>query len=348
MAAPRGGVRARRWSSTATARSARRTSSPRRSSSAPIGETTDVVEKEMYSFAHHDEPLTLRPEGTAGAARAYVEHSVHNSEPVTRWYYLGPMFRGERPQRGPLPPVLPGRRGDLRRRGPRLRRGDDRRCSSASSASIGITDAEVLVNSLGGAETRAKYREALVAYLDAAEGQAERRLAAPPRRRTRSASSTRRTRATRRPSRARPRSSSSSTTRTARTWTSLPPPPRRARHAVHGRPEARARPRLLHAHALRDQRRYGKLGAGEHARRRRPLRRHGRDLGGPDVPAIGFAAGPRAPAHRERRSRPPARVVDVLRRAASATRAVDAALVLGARAAARRASLRGRHARRRR
>src|SRR6476620_10339852 len=65
-----------------------------------IGETTDVVEKEMYSFVHHDEPLTLRPEGTAGAVRAYVEHGVHNNEPVTRWYYAGPMFRAERPQRG--------------------------------------------------------------------------------------------------------------------------------------------------------------------------------------------------------------------------------------------------------
>src|SRR5450432_1746504 len=65
-----------------------------------IGEATDVVEKEMYSFLHHDEPLTLRPEGTAGAARAYVEHGIHNQEPVSRWYYLGPMFRGERPAKG--------------------------------------------------------------------------------------------------------------------------------------------------------------------------------------------------------------------------------------------------------
>src|SRR5271170_5688331 len=51
-----------------------------------IGEATDVVEKEMYSFTHHDEPLTLRPEGTAGAARAFVQHQIHNQEPVTRWY----------------------------------------------------------------------------------------------------------------------------------------------------------------------------------------------------------------------------------------------------------------------
>src|SRR5580658_3814943 len=65
-----------------------------------MGEATDVVEKEMYSFTHHDEPLTLRPEGTAGAARAYVEHGVHTREPISRWYYSGAMFRAERPQRG--------------------------------------------------------------------------------------------------------------------------------------------------------------------------------------------------------------------------------------------------------
>src|SRR5258708_438501 len=52
-----------------------------------VGESTDIVEKEMYSLSHHDELLTLRPEGTAGAARAYVEHAVHAKEPITRWWY---------------------------------------------------------------------------------------------------------------------------------------------------------------------------------------------------------------------------------------------------------------------
>src|SRR5689334_10814547 len=65
-----------------------------------IGETTDVVEKEMYSFQRHGDELTVRPEGTAGAARAYVEHAVHAKEAISRWYYLGPMFRGERPAKG--------------------------------------------------------------------------------------------------------------------------------------------------------------------------------------------------------------------------------------------------------
>jgi histidyl-tRNA synthetase len=65
-----------------------------------VGETTDIVQKEMFSLDHHGDLLTLRPEGTASAARAYVEHTVAAREPLTRWYYLGPMFRAERPQRG--------------------------------------------------------------------------------------------------------------------------------------------------------------------------------------------------------------------------------------------------------
>ena len=65
-----------------------------------IGEATDVVDKEMYTFERHNESLTLRPEGTAGAARAYIEKTVHAREPVSRWFYIGPMFRAERPQKG--------------------------------------------------------------------------------------------------------------------------------------------------------------------------------------------------------------------------------------------------------
>src|SRR4051812_5931059 len=58
-----------------------------------VGEGTDIVDKEMYSFVSHDEPMTVRPEGTAGVVRAYVEHAVHTKEPVSRFYYEGPMFR---------------------------------------------------------------------------------------------------------------------------------------------------------------------------------------------------------------------------------------------------------------
>ena len=70
-----------------------------------IGETTDIVEKEMYTFADHDDNdalLTLRPEGTAGVVRAYVESEMYKFEPVRKLYYMGPMFRRERPQKGRL------------------------------------------------------------------------------------------------------------------------------------------------------------------------------------------------------------------------------------------------------
>ena len=70
-----------------------------------LGETTDIVEKEMYTFADQDAKgslLTLRPEGTAGVARAYVEAELYKVEPVRKLFYLGPMFRRERPQKGRL------------------------------------------------------------------------------------------------------------------------------------------------------------------------------------------------------------------------------------------------------
>jgi histidyl-tRNA synthetase len=63
-----------------------------------IGEATDVVEKEMYTFA--DKGLTLRPEATAGLLRAYIEHGLHVQQPVQRLFTIGPMFRHERPQKG--------------------------------------------------------------------------------------------------------------------------------------------------------------------------------------------------------------------------------------------------------
>ena len=68
-----------------------------------VGEVTDVVEKQMYTFDDRDgRSVSLRPEGTASAVRAYIERAQWNKEPVTRWYYIGPMFRHERAQRGRL------------------------------------------------------------------------------------------------------------------------------------------------------------------------------------------------------------------------------------------------------
>jgi histidyl-tRNA synthetase len=128
-----------------------------------VGETTDIVEKEMYSFERHGDDLTVRPEGTAGAARAYVEHQVATKEPVSRWYYLGPMFRGERPAKG--------RYRQFYQAGCELY-GDAGPLADAEVIdlvcglfrAIGIGGFVVHVNSLGSGGTRERYREALLAH----------------------------------------------------------------------------------------------------------------------------------------------------------------------------------------
>jgi histidyl-tRNA synthetase len=148
-----------------------------------IGEGTDVVEKEMYSFVHRDEPLTLRPEGTAGVARAYVEHAVHNSEPVSRWYYIGPMFRAERPQRG--------RYRQFSQAGGEIFGDSGPACDAEMIDmlvtfvhAIGIADARVEINSLGASSAREKYRELLLTYLtpkaSSLSEDSQRRLATNP------------------------------------------------------------------------------------------------------------------------------------------------------------------------
>ncbi|MBR9979964.1 MAG: histidine--tRNA ligase, partial [Desulfatitalea sp.] len=66
-----------------------------------IGEDTDIVEKEMYTFADRGgDTLTLRPEATASIVRAYIQHKLYAGDPVHKFYTIGPMFRRERPQKG--------------------------------------------------------------------------------------------------------------------------------------------------------------------------------------------------------------------------------------------------------
>src|SRR5258706_15342423 len=66
-----------------------------------VGEETDIVTKEMYSFQDRDDSsLTLRPENTASVIRAYIEHRLDQQPGVKKLYYMGPMFRRERPQKG--------------------------------------------------------------------------------------------------------------------------------------------------------------------------------------------------------------------------------------------------------
>ena len=130
-----------------------------------IGEVTDVVSKEMYTFWDNDEQLTLRPEGTAGCVRAAIEHGwIYNNE--QRLWYMGPMFRHERPQKGRY-----------------------RQFHQAGVEVFGIAtpeiDAELIIltarlwkalgidqhvslqlNSIGSLEARTNYRSALVAFLE--------------------------------------------------------------------------------------------------------------------------------------------------------------------------------------
>lgn len=128
------------------------------------GETSEVVEKQMFSLTRGDESYTLRPEGTPGVARAFLNNSVHAKEPVTRWYYLGPMFRAENVQRG--------RQRQFHQAGCEVY-GDAGPVIDAEMIDmlvgllreLGIDDVEVRVNSIGGPGTRQKYREALLAHL---------------------------------------------------------------------------------------------------------------------------------------------------------------------------------------
>ena len=129
-----------------------------------LGDTTDIVEKEMYTFLDRDETsLTLRPEGTASVVRAYVEHALHQESPTARLFYFGPMFRRERPQKGRL--------RQFSQIGVEVLGRDDAAADAEVLllladllAAFGVTSAEIHVNTLGCRECRPAYREALVEW----------------------------------------------------------------------------------------------------------------------------------------------------------------------------------------
>ncbi len=129
-----------------------------------IGEATDVVNKEMYTFPDKKgRSLTLRPEATASVVRAYVEHGLFNSEPFQKLYYIGPMFRYEKPQKGrsrqfhqygveaigALDPGLDVEVIDL---------------AWTLMESLGLKGLSLRLNSIGCPEDRVRYREALREY----------------------------------------------------------------------------------------------------------------------------------------------------------------------------------------
>jgi histidyl-tRNA synthetase len=131
-----------------------------------IGEVTDVVEKEMYTFEDRNgESLTLRPEGTAGCVRAGIEHGLlYNQE--QRLWYIGPMFRYERPQKGRYRQFNQLGVEVFGLQGPDV----DAELILLSARwwrALGIAEHVTLeLNSIGSLEARANYRDALVAFLE--------------------------------------------------------------------------------------------------------------------------------------------------------------------------------------
>ncbi|NRH26427.1 histidine--tRNA ligase [Pseudomonas sp. MS19] len=150
-----------------------------------IGEVTDIVEKEMYTFEDRNgDSLTLRPEGTAACVRAVLEHGLAGGGQTQKLWYIGPMFRHERPQKG--------RYRQFHQIGVEVFNLDGPDIDSELIVLtwrlwglLGIRDAVTLeLNSLGTSEARAVYRDALVEFLSARADQLDedsrRRLSSNP------------------------------------------------------------------------------------------------------------------------------------------------------------------------
>lgn len=130
-----------------------------------VGESTDVVSKEMYTFTDRgDRTLALRPEGTAGVIRSVIQHGLHRAQLPVKLYYAGPFFRAERPQKG--------RYRQLQQVGIEAVGSDDPALDAEVIAvadhgfrTLGLTKYRLLLNSLGCVNCRPGYRQALTDYL---------------------------------------------------------------------------------------------------------------------------------------------------------------------------------------
>jgi histidyl-tRNA synthetase len=130
-----------------------------------IGESTDIVEKEMYTFLDRgDEYLTLRPEATASIVRAYLEHTLYATDPATKLFTMGPMFRRERPQKG--------RFRQFHQINVEFIGVDDPRSDAEVILMlmqflkrVGLPDLRLQINSLGCTNCRPLFRQALTDYL---------------------------------------------------------------------------------------------------------------------------------------------------------------------------------------
>jgi len=132
-----------------------------------IGASTDIVEKEMYTFEDRDgRKITLRPEGTAGVVRAFIEHKLYADAQLTKLYYLGPMFRHERPQKGRYRQFYQIGVEALGLDHPHV---DIEVLAMLHTlfTRLGIGGLSLQINSLGDGECRGAYRDALKQYLSA-------------------------------------------------------------------------------------------------------------------------------------------------------------------------------------
>ena len=149
-----------------------------------LGQVTDIVEKEMYSFidSMNGDALTLRPEGTAGVVRAAVEHSMLY-DGGKRLYYIGPMFRHERPQRGRYRQFHQVGVEALGFGGPDVDAEVILMCRTLWR-DLGLTDVRLDINCLGQSDERKAHRAALIAYLeqhqDVMDAEAKARLHSNP------------------------------------------------------------------------------------------------------------------------------------------------------------------------
>lgn len=136
-----------------------------------VGETTDIVEKEMYTFTDRgDRSLTLRPEGTAGVVRGFVENKLYADGQVQKLYYLGPMFRYENPQAG--------RSRQFHQFGIEAFGSEDPAIDAEVIAlgmhifrELGLKDVVVQLNSVGDSESRERYQQQLIEFFTPYEDQ---------------------------------------------------------------------------------------------------------------------------------------------------------------------------------
>ena len=149
-----------------------------------IGEVTDIVEKEMYSFedALNGDHLTLRPEGTASCVRAVLQHNLLYNAPQ-RLYYSGPMFRHERPQKGRYRQFHQVGVEALGFAGPDIDAEQILMCARLWRK-LGLRDVALQINTLGDAASRHRHREKLITYFeqhrDVLDADAMRRLYTNP------------------------------------------------------------------------------------------------------------------------------------------------------------------------